>query len=111
LLSCHRHKTEQGKISKAGLVHSALFVCAASFYAKEGKSWSNASKVALMEVKRQVENALNVTAREFGEMELGRPLIALFNVLSVAIVGIGSVNRQFYQPIKTSVLSVKCAPL
>jgi hypothetical protein len=47
-------------------------------------------------VKRQVENALNVTAREIGKMEQGKRSLAQFNVLSVGIVGIDSVNQQSY---------------
>jgi len=50
----------------------------------------------MKEVKRQVENALNVTARGIGKMEKEKRSLAQFNVLSVEIVGIDSVNQQSY---------------
>jgi hypothetical protein len=36
-------------------------------------------------VRRQVENALIVTARKIGKMEYGRPLFGQFSVISVEI--------------------------
>jgi len=51
----------------------------------------------MKEVKRQGENALVVTAREFGKMGCERLAATRFSVTSVEIVAIGSVNRQSYQ--------------
>jgi len=60
-------------------------------------------------VRRQVENVLAVTVTEIGEMGLEKPRMVLFNVLSVEIVDIGLVNRQFYQGILTIGVIVKYA--
>jgi hypothetical protein len=43
---------------------------------KVGCSW----KTNIMEVKRQVENVLNVTAEKFGKMELGEPTMVISSV-------------------------------
>jgi hypothetical protein len=48
-------------------------------------------------VKQQVENALNVTAKEFGRTEKERLVKDRFKGISVEIAVTGSGNRQFYQ--------------
>jgi len=50
-------------------------------------------------VKKQVENALVVTAKDFGKMGSEKLAMVRFNDIFVEIVDIGLVNRQFYQRI------------
>lgn len=63
----------------------------------------------MREVKRQVENALIVTAREFGKMRQGKRVVVLFNGIFVEIAAIGLVNQQSYQRVYTIIVSVKYA--
>jgi hypothetical protein len=65
--------------------------------------------VSLEEVKRQVENALIVTAKEFGEMAYGRPETFLFRGFFAESVLIGSANHQVYLRILSILQHVKCA--
>ena len=44
-------------------------------------------------MKRQVENALNATARRIGEMEQGEQVLVPYNDLSVVIAVIGSAKN------------------
>ena len=46
-----------------------------------------------MEVKRQVENVLNVTAEEIGKRDLGRLILVQFSVFYVGIVVFGLVKN------------------
>jgi len=70
---------------------------------------SKTGKINLMEVKQQVDNALNVIAREFGKMGYERLGVGILNDLSVEIVATGSVHRQSYQLIMGIVVVVKYA--
>jgi hypothetical protein len=48
-------------------------------------------------VKRQVENALTVTAKKFGKMELEEQRRELFNDIFAENATIDLVKRQFFQ--------------
>jgi hypothetical protein len=60
-------------------------------------------------VKKQVENALAVTAKNIGKTEKEKPETVQFNGLFVVNVAFGLLNRHFYQLIITIVLGVKYA--
>ena len=60
-------------------------------------------------MKQQVENALNVTAKEAGKAGYDQPSMAQFNATCAETADTGLVNRQFYQQIQTKDVSVKSA--
>jgi len=60
-------------------------------------------------VKRQVENALVVTAKEFGKMGQEEQEQVLLRGSHVGIAGIDSANRQLYQQIPAIMEIVKYA--
>ena len=60
-------------------------------------------------MKRQVENVLIVTVKEYGKMEKEKLELAQFKDLFVVNVATDLENRQFYQLIVSIVLNVKSA--
>ena len=60
-------------------------------------------------MKKQVENALIVTAKIIGKTEKEKPETVQFKDFSVVNVAFDLFNRQFYQLIVTIVLGVKYA--
>jgi len=65
--------------------------------------------MSIQEVKRQVENALIVTARESGRMDQEKQEKESFNATSAETVPGGSVNHQIYQGLQFIITSVKYA--
>lgn len=60
-------------------------------------------------MKKQVENALNVTAKEVGKTEKEKLKTGIPKDISVKSADFDLACRQFYQVFKTIVLSVKYA--
>jgi hypothetical protein len=69
--------------------------------------WSFANKNNTKEVKKQVEHAPIVTAKNIGKTEKEKPETAQHSGLFAVNVAFVSLKRQFYQLIPTIVLGVK----